>query len=195
MASSRIVSRLLVPTTLNRLSIIGNTSGPVRHFFNHNPRNLPDLFLGSTSNVFRDLEREFDRMQRQFDNYFRGNNTNNDSRSLVNSSRSETNESDMIVTESDGSRKFELTFDMHGFEPEEVKIKTQSGTLTVSAKKEKKADNSYSLHEFSQTYTLPEDLKLEDLKSTFAENGVLSIEAPLPKSEPKDRQIQIEHTK
>ncbi len=61
------------------------------------------------------------------------------------------------------------------------------------------AGDSYSLHEFSQTYTLPEDLKLDDLKSTYTENGVLSIEAPLPKAEPKaepkDRQIQIEHTK
>jgi len=62
-------------------------------------------------------------------------------------------------------------------------------------RKKKKADNSYSLHEFSQTYTLPEDLKLDDLKSTFAENGILSIEAPLPKVEAKDRQIQIEHSK
>jgi len=195
MASSRIVSRLLVPTTLSRLSSIGNTSGPVRHFFSHNPKNLPDIFLGSSSNVFRDLEREFDRMQRQFDNYFRGGSNTNDNRSLVNYSRGGTNENDMIVTESDGSRKFQLAFDMRGFDPEEVKIKTQNGRLSISAKKEKKADNSYSLHEFSQTYTLPEDLKLDDLKSTFAENGILSIEAPLPKVEAKDRQIQIEHSK
>ena len=47
-------------------------------------------------------------------------------------------ENDMIVTESDGSRKFHLAFHMRGFEPEEVKIKTQNGTLTISAKKEKK---------------------------------------------------------
>jgi HSP20 family molecular chaperone IbpA len=44
----------------------------------------------------------------------------------------------MIVTESDGSRKFQLAFDMRGFEPEEVKIKTQNGALIISAKKEKK---------------------------------------------------------
>lgn len=44
----------------------------------------------------------------------------------------------MIVTEADGSRKFQLAFDMRGFEPEEVKIKTQNGALTISAKKEKK---------------------------------------------------------
>jgi hypothetical protein len=85
MASSRIVSRL-IPATLSRLSTIGNTSSPVRHFFSRNPRNLPDIFLGSTSNVFRDLEREFDRMQRQFDNYLRGGTRTNDNRSLVDSS-------------------------------------------------------------------------------------------------------------
>jgi len=84
MASSRIISRLLVPTTLSRLSTIGNTSGPIRHIFYRNPRNLPDIFLGSTPNVFRDLEKEFQRMQRQFDNYFNG---SNDNRSLVNYSR------------------------------------------------------------------------------------------------------------
>ena len=46
--------------------------------------------------------------------------------------------SDMIVTQSDGSRKFHLAFDIRGFEPEEVKIKTQNRTLMISAKKEKK---------------------------------------------------------
>ncbi|CAM4780758.1 unnamed protein product [Rotaria magnacalcarata] len=161
MASFRIISRLLVPTTLSRLATV---------------------------------EREFDRMQRQFDNYFRGNVTN-DNRSLINSSHDSIQENQTITTESDGSRKFQLTFDMRGFEPEEVKLKTQNGSLMISAKKEQKGGNSYSLHEFSQTYTLPEDLKLEDLKSTFAETGILTIEAPLPKVEPKNRQIQIEHSK
>ncbi|CAM4778121.1 unnamed protein product [Rotaria magnacalcarata] len=191
MASFRIISRLLVPTTLSRLATVGNINGPVRHLLYRNPRNLPGVFLGSTSNIFRDLEREFDRMQRQFDNYFRGNVTN-DNRSLINSSH---DKNQTITTESDGSRKFQLTFDMRGFEPEEVKLKTQNGSLMISAKKEQKGGNSYSLHEFSQTYTLPEDLKLEDLKSTFAETGILTIEAPLPKVEPKNRQIQIEHSK
>jgi hypothetical protein len=87
MASSRIISRLLVPTTLSRLSTIGNTSSPVRHFFSRNPRNLPDIFLGSSSNVFRDLEREFDRMQKQFDNFFRSGIHANDNRSLIDYSR------------------------------------------------------------------------------------------------------------
>lgn len=89
MASSRIVSRLL-PTTLSCLSRMGTTNGSMRHFFYRNPRNLPDVFLGSTRNVFRDLEREFEHMQRQFDNYFRGS-TENNNQSLVNHSRAVTN--------------------------------------------------------------------------------------------------------
>lgn len=84
MASSRIVSRL-VPTTLHRLAL-GSGQGPIRHFFYRNPRNLPDVFLGSTSSLFRDLEREFDRMQRQFDNFFRSS-VGNNNRSLVDASR------------------------------------------------------------------------------------------------------------
>lgn len=70
MAATRIVSRLRVPTTLNRLSAIGNSSVPARQFFS---RNLPDLHFGhSANNVFRDMEKQFDRMQQNFDRYFRG---------------------------------------------------------------------------------------------------------------------------
>ncbi len=53
-------------------------------------------------------------------------------------------------------------------------------------------NNNYSLQEFSQTYTLPEEIKIDDLKSTYTDNGILSIEAPLA---PKDRQIKIERVK
>ena len=99
-------------------------------------------------------------MQRQFDGYLQHNNNANQNRSLVNYPRDSTKgkhclitssssiecrifrfpstETDLIVTEPDGSRKFHLAFDMRGFEPEEVKIKTQNGTLMISAKKEKK---------------------------------------------------------
>lgn len=95
MASSRIVSRLLVPATRGGLSLIGHTGGPTRTFFYRNSRNLPEIFLGSSANVFRDLEREFERMQRQFDHVFRGgasNNANaNDNRALTNYTRGATN--------------------------------------------------------------------------------------------------------
>lgn len=43
---------------------------------------------------------------------------------------------------------------------------------------------------------MPKDLKLEDLKSKWSDDGVLIIEAPLPKmveSKKKEREIPIEH--
>jgi HSP20 family molecular chaperone IbpA len=57
-------------------------------------------------------------------------------------------------------------------------------------------NNNYSLQEFSQTYSLPDEIKIDDLKSTYTDNGILSIEAPLvPKDPPKDREIKIERVK
>ncbi len=53
-------------------------------------------------------------------------------------------------------------------------------------------NNNYSLQEFSQTYSLPDEIKIDDLKSTYTDNGILSIEAPLV---PKDREIKIERVK
>lgn len=56
------------------------------------------------------------------------------------------------------------------------------------------------MREFSQSYMLPEDLKIEDLQSKWTES-VLSIEASLPKlpegeaagAKPKEIPIKIQH--
>ena len=77
----RILTRRILPLTTNRLSLIGNTNGSMRHLLHRNPRNLPDLFFGSTSNLFGELEKEFDRMQRRFDKYFQ--NYENEPQSLT----------------------------------------------------------------------------------------------------------------
>jgi hypothetical protein len=54
----------------------------------------------------------------------------------------------------------------------------------------------------SQSYTLPKELKLEDLKSNWTDDGMLIIEAPLPKQLEGEssgkgakgkKNIQIEH--
>jgi len=66
--------------------------------------------------------------------------------------------------------------------------------LVVSAKREEKDQNTYSMREWSQSYSLPHDLNMEELKSHFSDDGILSVEAPLPKAEPKHKPIQIEHS-
>jgi HSP20 family molecular chaperone IbpA len=119
--------------TLSRLSTISSKSGPVRSFCNHHHRNLPETYFGSASNIFKIWEKEFERMQQQFDNYFRDLKNN---QPITN--YSPYLENDLIITESDGSRKFHLSLNTHGFGPEDIKIKTQNGTLTISARKEGK---------------------------------------------------------
>ncbi|CAF1010975.1 unnamed protein product [Didymodactylos carnosus] len=167
---------------------------PIR-YYNRNP---VEVLFGAASNVFRNFEKELDRAQRQFNGLSNRSEFGSNSRNLARVMQYPNErpaQSDMIVTESDGTRKFLISFDMHDFEPEEVKIITENGVLTITAKKEKKDKGAYSLREFSQSYSLPAELNIEDLKSTFSEDGILSIEALLPKTTPKDRTIKIEHKK
>ncbi len=54
------------------------------------------------------------------------------------------------------------------------------------------------MKEFSQTFTLPKELKIKDLKSKWID-GVLQIEAPMPKQleapdvKKIEKQIPIKH--
>lgn len=190
MASSRVLSRLLTPTTLSRIVGKNGGGGAVRQFWHHHHRkNLPEQYIGPISNVIERVEKEFERMQQQFNNFFQDIKNN---RPLTNPSAGQGN--DMIITESDGTKKFHLSLNVGHFEPEEIKIKTENGFLTISAKIENKLNSNYSLHAFSQTFALPKEVKIDDLKSTYTENGILSIEASLQKKDkPKeDRQIKIE---
>ena len=127
MASTRVLSRLLVPKNLHRLSTIGANQGPVRQFWHHHHHHRRELPV--ISNVIERWEKEFDRMQEQFNNFFQNMKTDR----VVPSANK-----NLLVTESDGSKKFHLSFNVHGFDPEEIKIKTHNGTITISARKENK---------------------------------------------------------
>lgn len=147
------------------LRTIVSTRGPVRQFWHHHyyRRELPVI-----SNMIERWEKEFNHLFERM------------------------KKSDLTMPESNGLKKFHLSCNVHGFQPEEIKIKTHNGTLTISARKEKHlpSDQTYTLQEFSQTYALPKGIKVDDLKSTYTENGVLSIEAPLSTKE--EHSIKIE---
>jgi HSP20 family molecular chaperone IbpA len=157
--------------------------------------NLPafydDDFMGLASNLMRNLDREFDAVRsRMMDSIGTMNRGMFDDLSIT--------PNDFITTDKDGNRKFELNFNLQGFSPEEIKVKTEGRHLVVQAKKEQSSKDQYFLREFSQAYMLPEDVKLEDLKSKFTNDNILTIKAPLPKQmesgqKQGERTIQIEH--
>jgi HSP20 family protein len=90
--------------------------------------------------------------------------------------------------------------DLPGMKKEDVKIEVTDGHLAVSGERkheaEEKKDNYYRCEReygsFFRSVPLPEGVKLEDIKATFAD-GVLEVRVPLPaKAEPKVRKVEIE---
>ena len=88
-----------------------------------------------------------------------------------------------IVKDDDGSQKLQLQFDLRHFKPEDIKLKIKDGQLSVQAKSEQGEEGSKILREYYRQLTLPEEVKVEDMKSLF-QDGMLTVEAPLPPEEP-----------
>jgi len=78
------------------------------------------------------------------------------------------------------------------FNPENVKMSLKDRLLTVEGKREHKSeDGNYRFYEeVSRDFTIPENVDVKELKSVFAPNGILRIEAPLP-PQPQPEPVQI----
>lgn len=90
--------------------------------------------------------------------------------------------------------------DLPGLKKEDVKVEVTDGHLAVSGERkreeEEKSDQFYRCEReygsFYRAVPLPEGVKLEDVKATFAD-GVLEVSVPLPaKAEAKVRKVVIE---
>lgn len=64
-------------------------------------------------------------------------------------------------------------------------------TLTVSGQTETVTEMSKSSHEVAVEYQLPDDVDLDALESNLSQDGILTIEAPLPA--PKEESPQTIH--
>jgi HSP20 family protein len=93
--------------------------------------------------------------------------------------------------------------DLPGVKKEDVSVEVADGHLALSGErrqeKEEKKDNFYrSEREYGSFYRavpLPQGVKLEDVKATFAD-GVLEVSVPLPaKPAANVRKVQIEEPK
>jgi HSP20 family protein len=90
--------------------------------------------------------------------------------------------------------------DLPGTKKEDVTVQVTDGHLELSGErrqeKEEKADDFYRTERqygrFYRAVPLPEGVKLEDVKATFAD-GVLEVSVPLPaKPEATARKVEIE---
>jgi HSP20 family protein len=93
--------------------------------------------------------------------------------------------------------------DLPGMKKEDVSVEVTDGHLALSGERkreaEEKKDNVYRKEReygsFHRILPLPEGVKIEDVKATFAD-GVLEVSVPLPaQPEAKVRKVQIEEPK
>jgi HSP20 family protein len=93
--------------------------------------------------------------------------------------------------------------DLPGMKKEDVKVEVTDGHLAISGQRKSETedtkDNVYrrerSSGSFYRAVPLPEGVKLEDVKATFAD-GVLEVSIPLPvKTESTPRAVPIEEPK
>jgi HSP20 family protein len=92
--------------------------------------------------------------------------------------------------------------DLPGMKKEDVKVEVTDGQLAISGERkseaEEKGDEFYRCEReygsFYRSVPLPEGVKLEDVKATFAD-GVLEVSVPLPaRPESKVRKVEIQES-
>ena len=107
-----------------------------------------DFFGSGGSNMMRNFQREFDNMKRQMDRNFRELGGLSKYLSPIDNFREQdemnkylspmnTTQNDQIVEDKDGKRKFQISFSLKGYQPENIKVKTRGQNLIISAKTEK----------------------------------------------------------
>ena len=89
-------------------------------------------------------------------------------------------------------KSFVCNFQLQGFKPEDIKVKTQGQKVIVDAKTESNHEDeeheSYSCKQYQPSIVLPENVNTDQLTSYFTDKGMLKLPAPsfaLPETKPK----------
>uniref|UniRef100_A0AAR2IRL2 Heat shock protein beta-1 n=1 Tax=Pygocentrus nattereri TaxID=42514 RepID=A0AAR2IRL2_PYGNA len=78
--------------------------------------------------------------------------------------------------------QWKVSMDVNQFTPEELTVKTKDGMVEITGKHEERRDeHGYVSRSFTRKYTLPPGVDAEKVTSSLSPDGVLNIEAPLPK--------------
>lgn len=102
------------------------------------------------------------------------------------------------------SDQYQITLDLAGFKPEDILVNLDGNILKINAKMNQTSEDGTQVifQEICRTYTLPENVEVEKMASLLSHDGILSIEAPLKRSnvekatkEPKEIPISRSVTK
>ncbi|CAJ0589106.1 unnamed protein product [Cylicocyclus nassatus] len=111
--------------------------------------------------------------------------------SAVSQQREESAGKSAKVTDDDS--KLAISLNVANFKPEELSVDLDGRILKVQGKQEIKEENGYSMRTFVRQWMLPDDVDVEQLKSSLTEDGHLALEAPkITKKSSTTRSIRIE---
>lgn len=106
-------------------------------------------------------------------------------------SRKRTDEALLRRTESGG---LQLALDVSDFKPDDLKIKLVDDNLVIEGNSETSGKDSYRQTQFRRWFKLPEDCKLDEIKSKLTSDNRLVIDLPTnkPIEQQQARSIPIE---
>ncbi|XP_066518571.1 heat shock protein beta-1-like isoform X2 [Hoplias malabaricus] len=77
---------------------------------------------------------------------------------------------------------WKVCLDVNQFTPEELTVRTKDGMVEITGKHEERRDeHGYVSRSFIRKYILPPEVDAKKVTSSFSPDGVLTVEAPLPK--------------
>jgi len=99
----------------------------------------------------------------------------------------------------EGDNRLVTKIDLPGMKKEDVKVEVINGHLTISGERKTEAEERKEHYyrsereygSFYRTVPLPEGVKLDDVKATFAD-GVLEVSVPMPVAQPEETTRRIE---
>nr|pir actin polymerization inhibitor - turkey (fragments) [Meleagris gallopavo] len=77
---------------------------------------------------------------------------------------------------------WKVTLDVNHFAPEELVVKTKDNIVEITGKHEERQDeHGFISRCFTRKYTLPPGVEATAVRSSLSPDGMLTVEAPLPK--------------
>ncbi|XP_069828795.1 heat shock protein beta-1 [Dendropsophus ebraccatus] len=87
---------------------------------------------------------------------------------------------------------WKISLDVNHFSPEELVVKTKDGIVEITGKHEEKQDeHGFISRCFTRKYTLPPGADISTVISSLSPDGILTVEAPLPKPAIQSAEITI----